>query len=266
MKMAGKLWLSVDTDDYEFLPSVQGHKTRSPGSTIDLENYEPSEDLIRGFAGLNNWMKSNDYPLTIFVIAGQLINHQFRESLQEIIDSFPDRITIGNHGYNHRSWSSFLPDKEGFSQMLEESDKMLLEFGQERFKKWFRAPSGYIDEWMVESLSKSGYIVDSSVNPSFLMNYKYGKSNFKSILKKFQDFGIVERKWKTRLGLPICGPALFKFPLRWNAKMGWKNSSDVIKKDELQSIVEGSEQIETIYWHILDFARDSGTWLPQIGE
>ena len=49
--MKNRVWLSVDTDDFQYLPSVQGHKSRSKGKSIDVANYHPSETLIQGFAG-----------------------------------------------------------------------------------------------------------------------------------------------------------------------------------------------------------------------
>ena len=67
--MKNRVWLSVDTDDFQFLPSVQGHKSRSKGKSIDLAKYHPSETLIQGFAGFCLWMRTNDFPVTIFVIA-----------------------------------------------------------------------------------------------------------------------------------------------------------------------------------------------------
>ena len=39
--MKNRVWLSVDTDDLQYLPSVQGHKSRSKGKSIDLANYHP---------------------------------------------------------------------------------------------------------------------------------------------------------------------------------------------------------------------------------
>lgn len=262
--MRGKVWLSVDTDDYDLLPSIQGHSTRSPDKIIDMGNYQASDDLISGFKAMSKWMESNDHPITIFVIAGQLNCSKFKQSLRSLIVRFPDRITLGNHGYNHRSWSSFGPDLEGFSRMLEKSESIMLDFDEGRFRKWFRAPSGYIDEWMIKPLVEAGYSVDSSVNPSLLMNYKYGKSNYKSLLQTIADSGMKERKWKTRLGLPVCGPALFKFPLRWNAKRGWNRCGEILSKEDVDEIVEGSNEIETIYWHILDFSRKSSTWIPPL--
>ena len=92
--MKNRIWLSVDTDDFQYLPSVQGHKSRSKGKSIDLAKYNPSENLIQGFAGFRLWMNTNDFPVTIFVISSQLENEKFRTLLSDVIEEFPDRITL----------------------------------------------------------------------------------------------------------------------------------------------------------------------------
>lgn len=264
MMMKNRVWLSVDTDDFQFLPSVQGHKSRSKGKSIDLAKYHPSETLIQGFAGFCLWMKTNDFPVTIFVISSQLENEKFRTLLSDIIEEFPDRITLGCHGYDHRSWSSFEPDVEKFSAMLEKSNQLMTNFDSSRYRKWFRAPSGYFASWMAEPLKKAGFVVDSSINPSFIMNYKYGEANHKQALAAIDSSGLIERPWKCKNGLPVCGPALFKFPLSINSRIAWKNAGEIIPSNQVISEVESSNQIDTFYWHILDFSRKNGTWIPSL--
>lgn len=263
MIMKNRVWLSVDTDDFQYLPDVQGHKSRSNGKNFDSENYYPSDSLIRGFSGFCLWMRTNDFPVTIFVIASQLENDKFREMLAEIIEDFPDRITLGCHGYSHRSWSSFEPDVERFVSMLEKSNEIISAFDSHRYRKWFRAPSGYIAPWMAKPLKKAGFVVDSSINPSFIMNYKYGSSNYKQTMTAINQSGLIERSWKCKNGLPVCGPALFKFPLSVNSRNAWRNAGEIIPREQVIDEVESNKQIDTFYWHILDFSRNDGTWVPQ---
>ena len=75
--------------------------------------------------------------------------------------------------------------------------------------------------------------------------------------------GLIERPWKCKNGLPVCGPALFKFPLSINSRIAWKNAGEIIPSDQVISEVESSKQIDTFYWHILDFSRKNGNWVPR---
>ena len=66
--------------------------------------------------------------------------------------------------------------------------------------------------------AEAGYLVDSSVNPSWLVKSKAGGSTWNSVVDAMEKAGVVERSWLTRRTLPVNGPALFKFPLSLNAK------------------------------------------------
>ena len=56
------------------------------------------------------------------MIGEQLECNNFKHSLENLIKnskSWGGKITIGCHGYKHRCWSAFRPDKEGFRNDLQ---------------------------------------------------------------------------------------------------------------------------------------------------
>ena len=62
--MSSSTWISIDFDDHRHLPRHSGHPTRSNNSHITSANKELSEDFLKGMTGLENWLNSNNYPVT----------------------------------------------------------------------------------------------------------------------------------------------------------------------------------------------------------
>lgn len=201
--------------------------------------------------GFERWLEETGYPVTIFVIADQL-HGEFLKWLQRMVSEY--EIHIGCHGLTHKSWSAWGEDVEGFSLALSESINKIRDAVGEAYRPWFRAPAGYIAPWMAQVLSENGIEVDSSVNPSWLVRNK-SAGGWSNVAKAMDEAGIIEKPWLTKLTLPACGPALFKFPLSIIANRAWRN---------LEGEISGPEGNQTIYWHILDHARQGGNWSPPL--
>ncbi len=262
MKGVRRTWLTVDTDDLRHVPSNQGHPTRSK-SNPSLPDV--SEQFRVGIQGFDAWLSTHHHPVTLFIIADQCASGEFLKSMQSLIESYGERLTIGCHGLHHRSWSAWGEDFEGFSADLAESVRLLKHHFPNHFRKWFRAPAGYVAPWMFSILEQQGFRVDSSINPSWLVNKKYGKGNsWKTTQRAVQATTLVERPWKIRCTLPTCGPAQHIRGLRWNAKAAWKRLSKPLSVNEISHIEDATIELDTIYWHILDHARNNGTWTPPI--
>jgi len=262
VKGVRKTWLTVDTDDIRHVPSNQGHPTRSkPNPSLP----DVSERFRRGLRGFDVWMSTHNYPVTMFIIADQCASEEFVDLIQSLIESYNERLIIGCHGLHHRSWSAWEKDVNGFATDLTESVRLLEQHFPKHFRKWFRAPAGYVAPWMFSVLEQQGFRVDSSINPSWLVNTKYGKNNsWKTTQAAVQTTTLIERPWKTRWTLPTCGPAQHIPGLRWNAKSAWKRLSEPLRIEEIHYIEDSSIELDTIYWHILDHARNDCTWTPPI--
>lgn len=241
------VWLTVDSDDLRHLPREQGHPTRSKGVTSPELSYE----FRKGMLGFEHWLKEKGYPVTIFVIADQL-HGEFLEWIQRITSQY--NVLIGCHGLTHRCWSAWGEDQEGFSNALSESISKIKQAVGDAYRPWFRAPAGYIASWMAPILKQNGIELDSSVNPSWLVRSK-SAGGWNKVTVAMNESGIEERPWLTKWGLPVCGPALFRFPLSLIANRAWK---------QIDGEVGGPEMKQTIYWHILDHARENGKWFPPI--
>lgn len=262
MKGLRRTWMTIDTDDLRHVPSNQGHPTRSKS---DSELPEVSEQFRRGFQGFDAWMKSHEYPVTLFIIADQCKSEEFLQMMRGLCQSYGERVFVGCHGLHHRSWSAWPKDVEGFSSDLATSVDLLEGHFPEHFRRWFRAPAGYVASWMIPILEQQGFLVDSSINPSWLVNKKYGKGeSWKTVQSTVQASKITERPWKTRWTLPTCGPAQHIPGLRWNAKGAWKRLSKPLTVDEIAYVEDSKIGLDTVYWHILDHARNGGTWTPPI--
>ena len=262
MKGLRRTWLTIDTDDVRHVPSNQGHPTRSkPDSTLSIL----SERFRTGMQGFRTWMDGNDYAVTLFVIADQCESDEFVELMTDICERFGDRITIGCHGLHHRSWSAWPKDTDGFSRDLAESVSILKNHFRGFFRPWFRAPAGYIASWMIPVLAQQGFVIDSSVNPSWLVQKKYGKGeSWKTVSSAIQHTKLIERPWKTRFSLPTCGPAQHIPGLRWNARSAWKKLAEPLNVSDQGMVENPDNDLDTVYWHILDHARNDGTWVPPI--
>lgn len=262
MKGVRRTWLTVDTDDIRHVPSNQGHPTRS---NPDLTLPNLSERFKLGMKGFVAWMDTHDLPVTLFIIADQCESDEFVQLITELCADFGERISIGCHGLHHRSWSAWPEDSEEFSKDLAKSVSILEHHFPQYFKHWFRAPAGYIASWMIPVLIEQNFVLDSSINPSWLVNKKYGKNDsWKTVHSTAKKSNLIERPWKTRFSLPTCGPAQHIIGLRWNAKGAWKRLAKPLGISEINSVENPDIDLDTIYWHILDHARNDGAWIPPI--
>ena len=256
-------WFTVDTDDFRHLPKHQGHPTRSkevyagPSDTL-------SEAFLVGWKGLLDWMDLHEGALTLFVITDLFETKSFGELLASALERFPKRLTVACHGHTHRSWSAWGEDKAGFESMLTRSTERLKSHAGRAFRPYFRAPSGYIAPWMAASLASKGYIVDTSVNPSWLVKHKTGGTSWAAVCAAMEAAGVVERPWMTRWRLPVNGPALFRFPLSGLARKAWRKAPRLLKPEEERWVERHDVELCTLYCHVLDFARNNGTWTPPL--
>ncbi|MGB2071557.1 MAG: polysaccharide deacetylase family protein [Poseidonia sp.] len=253
--------MTVDTDDLRHLPKHQGHPTRST-QPFSGPFDELSPEFQQGWAGFVDWMASHQGAVTLFVITDLLENPDFASALRDALKVCSGRLTVGCHGHTHRSWSAWGEDIEGFRAMLETSTTLLKTHAGPAFRPYFRAPNGYIAPWMAAVLAEAGYLVDSSVNPSWLVKSKAGGSTWNGVVDAMDEAGVVERSWLTRWTLPVNGPALFKFPLSLNAKPAWRRAPPLLGADDLSVVEDPKQAITTLYCHVLDFARNAGTWRP----
>jgi hypothetical protein len=118
---------------------------------------------------------------------------------------------------------------------------------------------------MIPVLVEQGFTVDSSINPSWLVNKKYGNGeSWKTVLSATKRSSLIERPWKTRMSLPTCGPAQHIMGLRWNAKGAWKRLAEPLAVEEINLVEDSTVELDTIYWHVLDYSRKDGTWTPSV--
>ena len=258
-----KTWLTVDCDDIRHIPKHQGHPTRSK---IPLKEKALSPKFKIGMEEFKNWLRTHSHPVTLFVIADAFQHEPFGSWVTDLIQEFGDRITIGCHGLNHRSWSAWPEDIDGFTSAIKQAIKQIKLHVGNAYCPWFRAPAGYMAPWMVRCIKQCGILVDSSINDTFLTLSKSGKGNtWQDVKSAITQNGLIERQWLTSLGLPVNGPALTRFPLSLVAKRAWKKLPTILASDEVKSAIESSNrEIVTVYWHILDHARKQGKWRPPL--
>ena len=255
--------MTLDTDDLRHLPIHQGHPTRSK-APFEGPKEHLSKPFTVGWNRFLDWMEDFDGAVTLFVISDLLEEKEFPRLLGEALERFPQQLTVGCHGHTHRSWSAWEEDIDGFQAMLQRSTEVLENHAGDAFRPYFRAPNGYIAPWMASVLAEEGYLVDSSVNPSWLVKSKSGGKGWRAVEKAMADVGVVERSWLTRFTLPVNGPALFRFPLSINARRAWKRVPPLLRPNQLSLVENSDEAIITVYCHVLDFARDKGSWTPPL--
>ncbi len=230
-----------------------------------MQSTSPSLRLRKGMAGFARWhlKQPRQRAATIFVIADQLGDADFRNWLADLLSASP-HITIACHGLNHRSWSAWGEDQKGFTTALRLAKREIMEFSGPAWRPWFRAPAGYVAPWMSKVLAREGFTVDSSVNPSMLVARKAGKGNsWQKVEAAMESAGVVERPWLTSSIGPACGPALHLPILRGFAKRAWRRISTLpLASDE--NICDGSHEVVTVYWHLDDHARRGGLWAPPL--
>lgn len=265
MNQLNHTWLTIDCDDVRHVPKVQGHPTRSNSNGVGPTE-KLSEQFIRGMNGFENWMDKHQSPITLFIIADMFESKQFSQWIASILNKYGDRVTVGCHGLTHRSWSAWPEDIGGFSTALSQATEIIKQHTGTNWRPWFRAPGGYIAPWMAEVIAKSGFTVDSSINPSWLVKKKAGKGNsWYDVRKSIYDNAIIEREWLNKWNLPVNGPALSLFPLSLIAKRAWRKIPPILSvKDALNAPENKSVQLATVYWHILDHGRKNGNWSPPI--
>lgn len=258
-----RTWFTVDTDDIRHLPRYQGHPTRSKRRYAE-EASSLSLTFKSGWQAFLNWMHTHDGIVTIFVITDLLEGEEFPRLLEQALLAFPHRIYVGCHGHTHRSWSAWGEDTLGFGQMLEKATGLLHKYAKNAFVPFFRAPNGYVSPWMADVLATHGYIVDSSVNPSWLVKHKTAGYSWQEVSDAMRQAGLVERPWQTSFTLPVNGPALFRFPLSSFAKRAWRKAPQMLGVEDMHCIQDPQQTIITLYCHILDFARQKGAWTPPL--
>ena len=150
--------------------------------------------------------------------------------------------------------------------------KIIKKFAGEFWRPWFRAPGGYVAPWMARILKDEGFILDSSINPTKFLSMKSGKSEKKlgyngwsSVDLAMKNEGIIERPWLTTFfpALPACGPALHIPILKNIASVTWKKFSKGNFASEKQ-IQNPKINITTVYWHLLDYSKKGGSWIPPL--
>ncbi len=157
-----RTWLTVDTDDVRHVPSNQGHPTRSkPNNALP----QISNQFKQGFQQFHVWMSTHQHPVTLFVIADQCESDEFVDMINRLCATYGERISIGCHGLHHRSWSAWPKDVERFSMDLATSVGILEAQFPNHFRRWFRAPAGYIASWMIPILEQH---ISSLTLPSIL--------------------------------------------------------------------------------------------------
>ena len=258
-------WLTIDCDDIRHVPKNQGHPTRSNSKTVDSSKLL-SEQFRNGMNGFDKWMETHQFPVTLFIIADMFESDEFSKWMGSNITKFGDRITVGCHGLTHRSWSAWPEDVSGFSKALNRASEIIQQNVGDNWRPWFRAPGGYIAPWMAKVIAQSGFTVDTSINPSWVVKKKSGKgNNWGHVRDSIKQNGIVEREWLNKWGLPVNGPALSLFPLSIIAKIAWKKIPPVLSIQQSSVAPEDSAiNLTTVYWHILDHSRKNGSWGPPL--
>lgn len=265
-------WLTVDFDDKRHLPSFCGHPKRSKHTyehVIETGLHETlSKEFVEGMQGFEAWLETNNHPVTLFVIGDLFSCKEFELWFSNLLEKFASRLTVGCHGWSHKSWSAWPIDPKGFSTDLAKATDIIHKHAGDCFRPWFRAPGGYISPWMAPVLSEHGYVLDTSINPSWLVKRKSGKGNsWQGVEEALRQNGILSRPWKTHLTLPINGPALSIFPLSIVAKRGWKNLPRPLETDTFeQNLTSQNSKITTLYWHLLDHARKNQKWIPPLSN
>jgi len=273
LKNLNSVWLTIDTDDVFHHPKFQGHPTRSKKTIKDISISDMMKFSIKQF---EKWhLKNIKWPITIFVIGEQLECAIFKSLLGKLLKKSQingGKVTIGCHGYSHRCWSAFNPNKQMFEEEIMKAKKIIKNFAGNSWRPWFRSPGGYIAPWMAEVLKKMDFVLDSSINPTKFLSIKSGKSDkitryngWSSVHKAMNKVNIIERPWVTTCypALPACGPALHIPILKYFATAKWKKvtNGDVANEED---ILNPKIKIKTLYWHLLDHSKNNGNWIPPI--
>ena len=261
----GTVWLSLDTDDICHLPKNSGHPKRSK-EPVRQEGYVMSEELNAAWESFISWRQGSgrDIPVTLFVIAEQLRDERFASMLKTLLAN-DETITVGCHGNTHRCWSAWPPDPENFRLETSAAMVLLANFCGDAFRPWYRAPAGYVADWMAEPLAKVGVILDSSINGASLMSRKSATSGgWPSVKQAMMNMGIVEREWKAMANLPVTGPALRLPLIGILSRRIWRSCTRDTNCVSEKRLLDDEVQVDTLYWHLLDHSRKRGKWTPPL--
>ncbi|MBT3771387.1 MAG: polysaccharide deacetylase family protein [Euryarchaeota archaeon] len=259
------LWLTVDSDDIRHRPRFFGHPTRSRHTLPpEFNAATPSPDLLKGMQGFTTWIKEKqDCPITLFIIGEQLLDDFFCNWVVELLD-ISKNITVGCHGWDHRSWSAWPKDRNSFSTNVVRAKKLIMSVVGDAWRPWFRAPAGYIAPWMAVVLKEQGFVLDTSINPSFLVRNKFGpQKNWKLVENAMCENNIIERPWLNSWLGPACGPALHIPGLAGVSRRLWLKKSSLSHATEKQLLAQKTNVV-TLYWHLTDHARNNGKWTPPV--
>ena len=274
------VWLTIDTDDINHHPRRYGHPKRTKNKIKNLKEWNPSPRLAISMLKFNEWYFNNTikHSVTLFVIAEQLESKIFRDWLLELLSASKKgngEINVGCHGLKHKCWSAWGEDyEEEFKRDLKIACSKISSIVGEFWRPWFRAPGGYIAPWMVKIIKECNLELDTSINPTKLLNRKSGKSNIRnrkwngwdSVLQSIEEEGIIEREWFTSkffgIKVPCCGPALHIPFLRKISNRAWYNLLKSYTLASEKEITNLEDDVVTLYWHLLDYSRKNGNWRP----
>lgn len=260
-----RTWLTVDTDDAHHRPWQQGHPSRSKDPDGQRTPRQPSERWLTGLQRFGEWVHHTQHAVTVFVIKDQLDHTVSREALLHLAAIGGTRLTFASHGSSHRSWGAWPEDAPALTEAVRASLAANAEVFGEQARPWFRAPSGYVAPWMAAALSEAGIVVDSSVNPSWLMRRKAGPTRrWSDVMHAMEEAGLVERPWAVQRGWPTCGPALHLPGFAGRSRRAWRKLPATLSEEEMDGAVMGGGSLSTVYWHAVDHARRKGRWVPPI--
>ena len=66
------------------------------------------------------------------------------------------------------------------------------------------------------------------------------------------------------LGTPDMWPCSTHSSLTLERQTAWKRLSKPLTVEEIYHVEDSTVELDTVYWHILDHARNNGTWTPPI--
>jgi hypothetical protein len=117
---------------------------------------------------------------------------------------------------------------------------------------------------MAVVLKEQGFVLDTSINPSFLVRNKFGpQKNWKLVENAMCENNIIERPWLNSWLGPACGPALHIPGLAGVSRRLWLKKSSLSHATEKQLLTKKTNVI-TLYWHLTDHARNNGKWTPPV--
>ena len=178
-----KIALSIDLDDWYHTPAITG-SSFSIYKTVDdfFKEWKDEFDFItEPTLRLIKFLNEKDIQATFFVIADQI--EQYPKIVKALKESEHE---IACHSLHHQvpfdnQTKELIQTKEDWNEDLVKA-KEILEDTFEREVIGYRAPGGYIANWMIDYLIEAGFKYDSSIS----YNSLYNKSNIE--LKNIPDY------------------------------------------------------------------------------